>query len=123
MSNDVIPKGMDSLNEDYSLAYYSPHCVYCKMMARKWVWLKERNHWQIPLHVVFMGEAIEKDISMFLSETGLKVDSYQMIQPHLFVELTHGSMPAHYFVKQGIVVQKDNFISFNEENMNELLSH
>lgn len=122
ISNDVVSSLRDNQDEEYLLAYLSPHCVYCKMMARKWEWLKARNEWTIPLHVVFMGENIDADIQEFVKETGFSFTSYETMQPHVFVQLTQGSMPAVYFVKNGKVVQKDNFISFNENNLQSLLS-
>jgi hypothetical protein len=122
ISNDVVSRLRDNQDEEYLLAYLSPHCVYCKMMARKWEWLKARNEWTIPMHVVFMGENIDADIQEFVKETGFSYTSYETMQPHVFVQLTQGSMPAVYFVKNGKVVQKDNFISFNESNLQSLLS-
>ncbi len=122
ISNDVVSSLRDNQDEEYLLAYLSPHCVYCKMMARKWEWLKARNEWTIPLHVVFMGENIDADIQEFVKETGFSFTSYETMQPHVFVQLTQGSMPAVYFVKNRKVVQKDNFISFNEKNLQSLLS-
>lgn len=122
ISNDVVSSLQVVQDKEYILAYVSPHCIYCKMMARKWEWLKERNEWDIPLHVVFMGENIDDDIQEFVKETGFRFSSYETMHPHVFVQLTQGSMPAIYFVKNGKVVQKDNFISFNEKNLQGLLS-
>jgi hypothetical protein len=106
----------------FVLAYISPHCIYCKMLARKWEWFKSRNQFETPMHVVFMGQKIETDIQEFLDQTGLSVSSYSDMNDVDFIQKTHGSLPSIYVVQEGIVVQKDNFISFNERNLQSLLS-
>ncbi len=102
---------------NFVLAYLSPHCIYCKMLARKWEWLKSRNQWQTPLHVVFMGQNIEPDIQDFLIQTGLQITSYTTMNDFEFVQKTQGSLPTVYLVKDNVVVEKDNFISFNESHL------
>jgi hypothetical protein len=104
------------------LAYLSPHCIYCKMLARKWEWFKSRNQWETPMHVVFMGQNIESDIQEFLYQTGLSVSSYTTMNDVEFIQKTHGSLPSIYVVQNEFVVQKDNFISFNEQNLRGQLS-
>jgi hypothetical protein len=114
----VLEKGNQ---KEVMLMYLSPHCVFCKMLAQKWMWFHQRNHWDIPVHVVFMGQNIGVDIQEFLNQTGLQVESYQEMNPVEFVQKTHGSLPSVYLVRKGVVVQKDNFISMNESNLRTLL--
>jgi hypothetical protein len=103
------------------VAYLSPHCIYCKMLARKWVWYLERNQWETPIHLVFMGENIDSDIQEFLNQTGIVPASYVSMNSNEFIEKTNGSLPSIYLVRKGVVVQKDNFISMNESNLRALL--
>ncbi len=69
------------------------------------------------MHVIFMGQNIESDIQEFLDQTGLSVSSYTTMNDVEFIQKTHGSLPSIYVVQDGFVVQKDNFISFNEQNL------
>ena len=69
-----------------------------------------------------MGQNIESDIQEFFDQTGLSVLSYTTMNDVDFIQKTHGSLPSIYLVQEGIVVQKDNFISFNEKNLQSLLS-
>lgn len=121
--NQEVIKAMKSNDQkNVLLMYLSPHCVFCKMLAQKWMWFNERNHWDIQVHAVFMGDKIDGDIQLFLSQTGLHVDSYQSLDAKEFIQLTNGSLPSIYLVRNGKVVQKDNFISINEKNLQLLLS-
>jgi hypothetical protein len=121
--NKELLKAMKSDDQnEVLLMYLSPHCVFCKMLAQKWMWFNERNHWNVQVHAVFMGEKIEGDIQLFLSQTGLRVDSYESLNGIEFIQRTNGSLPSVYLVQNGEVVQKDNFISFNEKNLQGLLS-
>ncbi len=103
------------------VAYVSPHCIYCKMLARKWVWFLARNQWKTPIHLVFMGENIDSDIQEFLNQTGIVPASYVSMNTFEFIEKTNGSLPSIYLVQNGKVVQKDNFISLNESNLKSLI--
>lgn len=103
------------------VAYLSPHCIYCKMLARKWDWFLARNQWETPIHLVFMGENIDSDIQEFLNQTGIVPASYVSMNTFEFIEKTNGSLPSIYLVRKGVVVQKDNFISMNESNLKALL--
>jgi hypothetical protein len=121
--NKELLKAMKSDDQnEVLLMYLSPHCVFCKMLAQKWMWFNERNHWNVQVHAVFMGEKIEGDIQLFLSQTGLRVDSYESLNAIEFIQRTNGSLPSVYLVQNDEVVQKDNFISFNEKNLQGLLS-
>lgn len=121
VNSAVLSVLVESNEEEVMLMYLSPHCVFCKMLAQKWTWFQGRNQWDIPVHVVFMGESIGSDIQEFLNQTGLQVESYQEMNPIEFVQKTHGSLPSVYLVRKGVVVQKDNFISMNESNLKALL--
>lgn len=105
----------------FILAYISPHCIYCKMLARKWEWFKSRNQWETPIHAVFMGQNVESDIQEFLKQTGITLSSYSTMNEVEFIQKTHGSLPSIYLVNNNEVVQKDNFISFNESQLQSLL--
>lgn len=121
VNSEVLSVLNDNNQEEVMLMYLSPHCVFCKMLAQKWMWFKERNHWDIPVHAVFMGENIAADVQTFFHQTGLQVESFQEMNPVDFVQKTHGSLPSVYLVRNGAVVQKDNFISMNESNLKGLL--
>jgi uncharacterized membrane protein YphA (DoxX/SURF4 family) len=124
-SGSIHPEILEGINlkpnETALLAYVSPHCIYCKMLARKWEWLKARNNWSTPIHLVFMGEHIEEDIQTFFSQTGLQAKTYRTMNAVEFVQKTHGSLPSAYLIQNGSVVQKDNFISLNERQLQEVL--
>ena len=121
VNSEVLSVLKDNNQEQVMLMYLSPHCVFCKMLAQKWTWFHRRNHWNIPVYAIFMGENIGADIQLFLHQTGLQMESYQEMNPVEFVQKTHGSLPSVYLVRKGVVVQKDNFISMNESNLKALL--
>ncbi len=121
INSEVLSVLVQRNQEEVMLMYLSPHCVFCKMLAQKWMWFQQRNQWNTPVHVVFMGENIGSDIQEFLNQTGLQVESYQEMNPVEFVQKTNGSLPSVYLVNKGGVVQKDNFISMNESNLQGLL--
>lgn len=121
VNSEVLSVLKDNNQEEVMLMYLSPHCIFCKMLAQKWMWFHRRNHWSIPVHAIFMGENIGADIQEFLHQTGLQVESYQEMNPVEFVQMTYGSLPSVYLVRKGLVVQKDNFISMNESNLKALL--
>jgi thioredoxin-related protein len=109
-------------NGNEILLYLSPNCVFCKMQAKKWMWFKKRNHWNVRVHVVFMGVNINDEIKQFLTETSLEYDQYEVMPPKEFIHLTQGLLPSIYLVRNDQIIQKDNFISFNEQNLRGQLS-
>lgn len=96
------------------VAFLSMTCVHCKAAALKLHIMKKR-HPEIPVCMILNGK--QKNLQHFLSETKSSNLPYMILLGQPFARVTGGKVPTIYWVENGIVTRKSQYISLEEEEV------
>jgi uncharacterized membrane protein YphA (DoxX/SURF4 family) len=118
--NDTITHKpqIDISKGKHIVAFFSMTCSHCRTSAFK-MHVIEKRHPEIPFFMVLNGK--ESSLTSFLDETKSSNIPYMILHGMPFAKITGGSVPTIYWIKDGIVVKKSNYISLEEADILEWL--
>lgn len=116
INGDVLPSGTISQLDSgkHIVAFLSMTCVHCKSAALKLHIMKKR-HPEIPCSMILNGK--EKNLQHFLSETKSANVPHMLLLGKPFARVTGGKVPTIFWVENGIVTRKSQYISLEEEEI------
>jgi len=86
-------------------------CPYCRIGAYKMYIIKKRNP-QIPMFLVLNGK--DKNLKPFFEDTKATNIPYTILRGTDFIKLAGLSLPAIYWVDNGIVINSSTYIDLDE---------
>lgn len=101
----------------YIIAFFSPYCPHCQMAAYKMHLMKQQDT-TLPFFMVVGGT---HDISEFWKKTQATNIPYTRLERDPFFSLAGTSLPAIYFVKDGWVVAKADYITLDQATIEKWL--
>jgi len=105
LDDGSIPSGI--LEGEHVVCFYSLKCEFCRMSAKKIATLRQRGEFPAyPVTVLFGKGKDPADLSEFINDTGLEPDSWQFIDPSLFLKITNGEMPLILILQDGVITKK-----------------
>lgn len=111
-SHGVINPGLDS--GDHLVCMISLTCSYCTRAAYKLHILKERNP-EADITLVMHGDSA--DFDRFMKRTLISNLPYLFIKGRLFNELSEGSYPKIYLVRNSIAIKEIEYWSLNDDDI------
>lgn len=93
------------------IAFLSLTCPHCRMAAYKMHLMKKDNP-SLPIYFVLNGS--ESNLAPFWEETGAESIPHSMLLGKSFIELSGLNLPAIYWVNNGVVEAKSDYITLNQ---------
>jgi hypothetical protein len=105
------------------ICMYSAGCRFCKRSALK-LHLIMKNHQlsEERVKAIFWAGTSDSIISNFFAEQKIPLLEYTTFRVDTFLTVTSGHMPLLLFSDNGIIVQKANYISLNEQEVVEFFN-
>jgi uncharacterized membrane protein YphA (DoxX/SURF4 family) len=102
------------------IAFVSLTCPHCRVAGKKLHLFMKKNP-SLPIHMVMNGS--EENIKPFFEETHAENVSWSMFKgPENFVKLAGPSLPQIIWVNNSIVENKSNYITLDQEDVEEWLA-
>jgi hypothetical protein len=105
------------------VGFFSLKCKHCKAAGRKFKIMNDKNPKIVP-YIIFAGTGSTKnmsDLKKFQQETGTQTFPYSFMEKEKFLETGGYSFPAIYFIENGKVLYKHDFLSLTQENLKEFV--
>ncbi len=96
------------------IAFMSLTCPHCRIAAKKIRLMKENNH-QLPFYFVLNGD--EKDLKVFFEDTKATNIPYCMLLGKPFIYLAGVRMPTIYMVQNDTIVNKIDYLSLQQNEI------
>jgi len=96
------------------VAFLSMTCSHCRTSAFK-MHVIEKRHPEISFFIVLNGK--ESNLSSFIDETKASNVPHMILNGMPFAKITGGAVPVIYWIEDGIVVKKSNYISLEESSI------
>lgn len=100
------------------VAFLSLSCPHCRIAAKKFRLIK-RNNPQIPIYFVLNGS--REKYAEFLAETKANNIPSSFCLGRSFVQLASAQLPRIYFLDNGLVVKKVDYLELNQYDLEEWL--
>lgn len=107
----IKPK-VDLMHGKHIIAFLSLTCPHCRIAALKFGVMIKRNP-TLPIYFVLNGDSV--NLKPFYEETKAENIASNIVKGNQFVVLSGLSLPAIYFVNNGLVEKRQNYVSLNEE--------
>lgn len=101
------------------IGFFSMHCRFCKLSARKLTIIEKRLERNLPVSYIFFGN--KEDMEQFWKESRSKKYPYKVINAELFFKLAGNKLPAIYLLEEGKVKNKFGFPELKEEKIRSFL--
>ncbi len=90
------------------ICFFSPICPVCKLAAQKLAILEKQNDNKLPIYFVFWGtpEHSTEQLKAFWEKTNSQTIPFKYLETKLFFPLSGPSLPAIYYVQDGIIKNK-----------------
>ena len=105
-----IPK-VDIRKGNHVVAFLSLKCPHCKIAAKKFRLIKKNNP-QISIYFILNGQ--KSDYSNFIEETKADNIPYSFCLGKTFVKLASFRLPRIYYLNNGIVLRKVDYLELNQ---------
>jgi hypothetical protein len=102
------------------VAFLSLTCSHCRLAALKFGVLT-RNNPSLPVYFVLNGDSIS--LKPFYDETKTEHIPCNIVKGSPFIVMSGLSLPAIYFVNNGIVEQRKSYIELDEKVITDWLSN
>jgi hypothetical protein len=110
-----IPK-VDIRKGNHVVAFLSLKCPHCKIAAKKFRLIKKNNP-QISIYFILNGQ--KSDYSNFIEETKADNIPYSFCLGKTFVKLASFRLPRIYYLDNGIVLRKVDYLELNQYEIEE----
>lgn len=110
-----IPK-VDIRKGNHVVAFLSLKCPHCKIAAKKFRLIKKNNP-QISIYFILNGQ--KSDYSNFIEETKADNIPYSFCLGKTFVKLASFRLPRIYYLNNGIVLRKVDYLELNQYEIEE----
>ncbi len=106
------------------ICMYSTHCGYCKKSAKKLSLIFERKHQDVNrMKAIFWSSQSEEAINHFFEEQSIAPIPYTTFTVDTFLNITQGNMPIILFSDNGKIVKASEYISLQEEDIENFLEN
>jgi len=116
--NDIPTVKLDS--GKYILSFFSLGCPHCRIAAYKMHLMKESNP-SLPFFMVLAGK--KENESGFWKETKAQNIPYTTLEANSFTNLVGWSWPVIYWMNNGWVEARGNYVTLNQQEIEEWLKH
>jgi hypothetical protein len=103
------------------LAFLSPQCKFCKYAALKLSIIHREQNEPFPLYIVFWDVPDKKALGKFHSLSKSDKIPYKLLPERTFLTLSGSSLPAIFFLEDGIIKKKTGFRTMKPEEIIEFL--
>ena len=110
-----IPK-VDIRKGNHVVAFLSLKCPHCKIAAKKFRLIKKNNP-QISIYFILNGQ--KSDYYNFIEETKADNIPYSFCLGKTFVKLASFRLPRIYYLNNGIVLRKVDYLELNQYEIEE----
>ncbi len=101
------------------IAFFSVECSHCKLAAYKLHVMYKRNS-SLPIIMVLNGD--KSELPVFFNETKSENIPYVLFKGQDYLKMSGPTLPAIYWIKDGIVVNKINYMQLSQEEIEKWLS-
>ena len=115
-SSKVESPKVDIRNGNHVVAFLSLKCPHCKIAAKKFRLIKKNNP-QISIYFILNGQ--KSDYSNFIEETKADNIPYSFCLGKTFVKLASFRLPRIYYLNNGIVLRKVDYLELNQYEIEE----
>lgn len=116
--NDHSP-AVDLTRGKHIIAFFSVSCPHCRLAAYKLHVMYKRDP-KLPIYVVLNGD--KSDLPEFFEETKSDNLPHVLFKGENYLKMSGPKLPAIYWVKDGIVVNKINYMKLSQEEIEKWLS-
>jgi len=102
----------DLMKGKHIIAFLSLTCPHCRLAALKFGVITKENP-EFPIYFILNGDSAK--IKPFYEETKSENIPSNIVKGNSFIELSGLSLPAIYFVKDGIVEKRENYLNITNE--------
>ncbi len=103
------------------LAFFSLKCKFCKYAAMKLAIINREQTKPIPLYIVFWDLPDEEAVNDFHTFTKSGNIPYKLLPGKEFLALSGPSLPAIFFLEDGVIKKKTGFRTLKPEEVTEFL--
>ena len=110
---------VDLMKGKHVIAFLSLTCPHCRLAALKFGVMTRKNP-TLPVYFVLNGDSA--DLKPFYEETKTDYIPHNIVKGSPFIVMSGLSLPAIYFVNNGLVEQRESYVSLNEKMITDWLS-